>query len=141
MLDGGGIGVRLDRARTRWAYAVLRIGFLDVVEGDYAAAEQRLADVLRLAVELSADDLHAAAINLRAELALREDRHEDAERGFRGVWTSSAAPFDRRAVAGLGLAVLAADRPADAWAYVDQVHELQPLLIEPLTSRAVQPTG
>lgn len=65
----GSIGVR-----TRWAYAVLRIGLLDVVEGDYAAAEQRLADVRRLATELSADGLLAAATNLRAVLALEEDR-------------------------------------------------------------------
>ena len=128
-------------ARIRWAYAVLRIGFLDVAEGEHAAAEQRLTDVRRLATELSADDLHAAATNLGAVLALREDRQDDAEAGFRGVWDSPAAPFDRKAVAGLGLAVLALvarpDRPGDAWAYIDQVRGLQSQLIEPLTGRAV----
>ena len=125
-------------ARVRWAYAVLRIGFLDVAEGEHAAAEQRLADVRRLATELSADDLQAAATNLGALLALGEDQLDDAEAGFRSVWESPASPFERKAVAGLGLAAVARpDRPSDAQAYIDQVLGRQSQLIEPLTGRAV----
>jgi predicted ATPase/DNA-binding SARP family transcriptional activator len=128
-------------ARTRWAYAVLRIAFLDLAEGDHSAAEQRLADVRRLATELSAGDLAAAATNLQAILDLQEGRQDEAETGFRSVWESSSVPIERKAIAGLGLAALAAidspARPADAQAYLDDVRDLQEKLLEPLTRRAV----
>ncbi len=128
-------------ARTRWAYAALRIAFLDVAEGDHAAAERHLTDIRRVAAELSADDLHAAVTNLRALSALQENRRNDAEAGFRSVWESGTSTPARKAVAGLGLAVTTATgkpgSPTGAQGYVEQVRGLRPWLLDPLTRRAV----
>jgi hypothetical protein len=122
-------------ARTRWAYVLLRIAYLDVAEGHRTAAEERLADIQLLADDLSSDDLHAGEANLRAVLALRESRRDDAQTGFRHVWESSTAPRDRRAVAALGLAALTST--SEAQVRVDQARGLQERLLEPLGRRAV----
>ncbi|MEV4880112.1 AfsR/SARP family transcriptional regulator [Streptomyces cyaneofuscatus] len=136
-------------ARSRWAYAVLRLVCLDIAEGDAAGAVERLAEVDRVADELSADDLVAAVGNLRGVLALHAGRPADAETAFRAVWDSPAAPADRRAVAGLGLASLAATAPAapvapvgsrtpqDAHAWLDRVADEHGRLLEPLARSAV----
>ncbi|ANP51789.1 hypothetical protein J2Z21_008850 [Streptomyces griseochromogenes] len=133
-------------ARIRWAYAVLRIGFLDLAEGDRAAAEQRLADVHRLADELGAEDLHAAVGNLRAVLMVQGGRCSDAEAAFLRTWANPTAPLDRRAVAGAGLAAvrLAADTSwhrddtqDGTWTYIDGAREIQARLLEPQARRAV----
>ncbi|SEM19862.1 Predicted ATPase [Streptacidiphilus jiangxiensis] len=122
-------------ARTRWAYVLLRIAYLDVAEDHRTAAEERLADVQRLADDLSSDDLRAGAANLRAVLALRESRRDDARTGFRRVWKTTTAPLDRRAVAALGLAALAST--AETQRHLDQAQDLQTRLLEPLGRRAV----
>ncbi|MFF7601603.1 hypothetical protein [Streptomyces mirabilis] len=70
-------------ARIRWAYAVLRVGVLDLAEGDHVAVERRLTDVHRLADEIGAEDLHAAVGNLRGVLMLHGGRLSDAEAAFR----------------------------------------------------------
>ena len=130
-------------ARTRWAYVLLRLVCLDITEGEFALAEQRLVDVSRLADELSADDLQAAVANLRGVLAVRGGRFVDAERVFLGVWCCPAAPPDRRAVAAVGLAVLAMFGPpsptawADARAWIDRGHQTHAGLLEPLARHAV----
>ena len=130
-------------ARTRWAHAVLRLVCLDITEGAFAEAEQRLVDVGRLADELSADDLQAAVANLRGVLALRDGRFADAERIFHRVWHCPQAPPDRRAVSAVGLAVLATSgppsptAPADARAWIDRARQTYGGLLEPLTRHAV----
>jgi hypothetical protein len=130
-------------ARTRWAYVVLRLVCLDITEGEFALAEQRLVDVSRLADELSADDLQAAVANLRGVLAFRGSRFADAERVFHGVWRCPGAPPDRRAVSAIGLAVLAAfgppspTAPDDARAWIERARETHGGLLEPLARHAV----
>jgi predicted ATPase/DNA-binding SARP family transcriptional activator len=133
-------------ARSRWAYAVLRLVCLDIVDGDTTGAGERLAEAARVADELSADDLVAAVGNLRGVLAFHDGRPADAETAFRAVWDSPAAPADRRAVAGLGLASLAANDPAapagsrspqGAHAWLDRVADAHGRLLEPLARSAV----
>jgi predicted ATPase/DNA-binding SARP family transcriptional activator len=130
-------------ARTRWAYVLLRLVCLDITEGEYALAEQRLADVSRLADELSADDLQAAVANLRGVLAVRSGRFADAERILHGVWRCPGAPADRRAVSAVGLAVLATFGPPsptasdDARHWIDRGRETHAGLLEPLARHAV----
>ncbi|MEV0476040.1 AfsR/SARP family transcriptional regulator [Streptomyces prunicolor] len=130
-------------ARTRWAYVLLRLVCLDITEGEFALAEQRLVDVSRLADELSADDLQAAVANLRGVLAVRGGRFVDAERLFLGVWCCPAAPPDRRAVAAVGLAVLAMFGPPsptardDVRAWIDRGRQTHAGLLEPLARHAV----
>ncbi|WP_405571469.1 NB-ARC domain-containing protein [Streptomyces phaeochromogenes] len=142
-------------ARTRWAYVVLRLVCLDLAEGEFALAEQRLADVSRLADELSADDLQAAVANLRGVLAFRDGRFADAERIFHGVWHCPEAPPDRRAVSAIGLAVTAtfgqqqvrvtggreiSPSPTasdDARVWIDRARETYGGLLEPLARHAV----
>ena len=119
-------------ARTRWAYACLRLAFLDVAEDEPAAAERLLTEVQRLADELGAEDLHAAAINLRALLTHRDGRHVEARAGFEGVWRCPTAPSDRRAVAGVGLVLLEDERVS-----VDELRRLQAKLLEPRGRAAV----
>ena len=130
-------------ARTRWAYVLLRLVCLDITEREFASAEQRLADVSRLADELGADDLQAAVANLRGVLAVRGGRFADAERILRGVWHCPAAPPDRRAVAAVGLAVIATfgppspTTPDDARAWIDRGRQTHAGLLEPLARHAV----
>ena len=130
-------------ARTRWAYAVLRLACLDIAEGACDTAERRLTDVDRLADELSADDLHAAVANLRGVLALREDRFTDAESVFRAVWDSAATPLDRKAVACTGMTVLRTFGPSnrsrfdDAQSWLGRARQAHGRLQEPLKRRAV----
>ncbi|TXS52578.1 AfsR/SARP family transcriptional regulator [Streptomyces sp. uw30] len=129
-------------ARIRWAYAVLRVGFLDLAEGDHAAVERRLTDVHRLADEIGAEDLHAAVGNLRGVLMLQGGRLSEAAAAFRRTWANSTAPLDRRAVAGAGLAAVrhAAGEPGhgdDARPHIDLVREMQSRLLEPQARRAV----
>jgi len=130
-------------ARTRWAYAVLRLACLDIAEGESATAEQRLVDVSRLADELSADDLQAAVANLRGVLAFQDGRFADAETVFHGVWHCPGAPSDRRAVSAIGLAVLATFAPPrptasdDARAWVERARQTHAGLLEPLARHAV----
>jgi hypothetical protein len=130
-------------ARTRWAYVLLRLVCLDITEGEFALAGQRLGDVSRLADELSADDLRAAVANLRGVLAVRDGRFADAERIFRDVWSCPAAPPDRRAVSLVGLAVVATfgpqspTAPDDARAWIDRGRQTHAGLREPLARHAV----
>ena len=128
-------------ARTRWAYALLRLAFLDVAEGEPVAAEQRLGEVQRLADELSVEDLHAAAINLRAALACGDGRLAEAWAGFGRVWRCVSAPLDRRAVAGVGLAMLGEvgdpGNQEEERVSVDELRRLQAKLLEPLVRTAV----
>ncbi|WP_329310624.1 AfsR/SARP family transcriptional regulator [Streptomyces sp. NBC_01262] len=130
-------------ARTRWAYVVLRLVCLDITEGEFALAEQRLVDVGRLADELSADDLQAAVANLRGVLAVRGGRFADAERILHGVWRCPGAPPDRRAVSAVGLAVLATFGPPsptatdDAAAWIERARQTHGGLLEPLARHAV----
>ncbi|WP_405593568.1 AfsR/SARP family transcriptional regulator [Streptomyces sp. NBC_01092] len=129
-------------ARLRWAYAVLRIGFLDLADGSHAAAEQRLIDVQRLADELSAEDLHAAVGNLRAVLMLENGRLAEAETEFVRTWANPVAPLDRRAVAGVGLAAVqhaahGARSQDESCSYLDQAREIHDRLLEPQARRAV----
>ncbi|WP_327405994.1 AfsR/SARP family transcriptional regulator [Streptomyces sp. NBC_01288] len=130
-------------ARTRWAYVLLRLVCLDVTEEEFALAEQRLMDVSRLADELSADDLQAAVANLRGVVAVRGGRFAEAERIFHGVWRCPGAPPDRRAVAAVGLAVIATFGPPtptatdDARAWIDRGRRTHAGLLEPLARHAV----
>ncbi|WP_405970154.1 AfsR/SARP family transcriptional regulator [Streptomyces sp. NBC_00988] len=130
-------------ARTRWAYVLLRLVCLDITEREFAAAEERLADVSRLADELSADDLQAAVANLRGVLAVRGGRFAEAERILHGVWRCPGAPPDRRAVAAVGLAVIATFGPPtptaadDARAWIDRGRQTHAGLLEPLARHAV----
>jgi hypothetical protein len=122
---------------------LLRLVCLDITEEQFALAEQRLADVSRLADELSADDLQAAVANLRGVLAVRAGRFADAERILHGVWRSPGAPPDRRAVSAVGLAVTATFGPSsptasdDARAWIDRGRETHAGLLEPLARHAV----
>ncbi|MCK8678206.1 BTAD domain-containing putative transcriptional regulator [Streptomyces lichenis] len=123
-------------ARPRWAYAMLRLVCLDIAEGGAEAADDRLTEVAAVADELSSEDLRAAVGNLRAVLAAARRDAEAAHRAFRSVWDDPAAPLDRRAVAALGMAALAAD-PGAARDWLDRVREAHERLMEPLARRAV----
>ncbi|MFH8470204.1 BTAD domain-containing putative transcriptional regulator [Streptomyces sp. NPDC017991] len=92
-------------SRTRLAYALLRLTCLDIAEGSVSTAEERLSEVEQLAAALSADDIKSAADNLRGVLAAFHNRFAEAEGIFRAVWDSPSAPPNRKAVAGLGLAL------------------------------------
>ncbi|MGH1552883.1 hypothetical protein ACRAWF_15215 [Streptomyces sp. L7] len=98
-------------ARALYAYTALRIVCLDIGEGAIATAEHRLAEVARLADELGADDVRAAAAILRGALAFHGNRFPEARTIFAGVWDSPTAPLDRRAMAALGMVAVAAFGP------------------------------
>lgn len=131
-------------ARARYAYVVLRIVFLDLSEGALAEAERRLVEAVRIAQELSADDLLAATAGLRGFLALHGRDFGDAETIFRDVWDSPAAPLDRRAVAAAGLAAVAlcgfpdprkARETSALW--TGRAREAHGRVLEPLARRAI----
>ncbi|MEV6537668.1 BTAD domain-containing putative transcriptional regulator [Streptomyces sp. NPDC051665] len=130
-------------ARGQYAYAALRIVCLDIAEGAVDTAEDRLSEVVRLADELSADDLRAAAAVLRGTLAFYGGRFSDARTVFAGVWDSPTAPLDRRAMAAVGLvAVTTFGPPApsaadDARLWTDRAGEALDRVREPLARRAV----
>ncbi|MEV0036444.1 BTAD domain-containing putative transcriptional regulator [Streptomyces sp. NPDC050804] len=128
-------------ARTRWAYVSLRLACLDIVDGALASAEQRLAEVEQLAVDLSAEDLLAATHNLRGLLAARDHRFAEAEKLFRAVRDSAEAPPHRKAVACVGLSAHAASpdalSPGDARSWLRQAVEIHDSLLEPLARRTV----
>ncbi|WP_331751300.1 NB-ARC domain-containing protein (plasmid) [Streptomyces globisporus] len=124
-------------ARPRWAYAMLRLIFLDVVEGRSETAADSLAAVTAVADELSSEDLRAATGNLRAMLALGSGTDvPEALRLFGTVWESPAAPLDRRAAAGLCMAALVQDADA-ARDLIDRARKMYGELVEPLARRAV----
>ncbi|MGW3106433.1 hypothetical protein [Streptomyces sp. NPDC001100] len=83
-------------ARALHAYSTLRIVCLDIGEGAIATAEHRLAEVARLADELGADDLRAAAAILRGALALHGDRFQEA----RAIFAVSGTAPRHRSTAG-----------------------------------------
>ncbi|WP_406130296.1 AfsR/SARP family transcriptional regulator [Streptomyces sp. NBC_00989] len=130
-------------ARGQYAYAALRIVCLDIAEGAVGTAENRLAEVVRLADELSADDLRAAAAILRGTLAFYGGRFSDARTIFADVWDSPTAPLDRRAMSAVGLvAVTTFGPPApsaadDARMWMDRAGEALDRVREPLARRAV----
>ncbi|MCS0604418.1 NB-ARC domain-containing protein [Streptomyces sp. LP11] len=130
-------------ARARYAYVVLRIVFLDLSEGAFAEAERRLVEAVRIAHELSADDLLAATAGLRGFLALHGRDFGAAQTILRGVWESPAAPLDRRAVAAAGLAAVALCDSADPRArdtaalWADRAREAHGRVLEPLARRAI----
>ena len=148
-----------DRARTHWteavhllrsigaralyAYTALRIVCLDIGEGAIATAEHRLAEVARLADELGADDVRAAAAILRGALAFHGDRFPEARTVFAGVWDSPTAPLDRRAMAALGMVAVAAFGPPAPSAadevrlWKDRAAKAHDRVREPLARRAV----
>ncbi|MFJ9319433.1 AfsR/SARP family transcriptional regulator [Streptomyces globisporus] len=123
-------------ARPRWAYAVLRLTFLDVAEGRSETAAESLDAVTAVADELSSEDLRAAAQNLRAMLALGRGAVHEALRLFAMVWESAGAPLDRRAAAGLCMAALTRDADV-ARDLLDRVRKMYGELVEPLARRAV----
>ncbi|WP_217545219.1 BTAD domain-containing putative transcriptional regulator [Streptomyces sp. GbtcB6] len=130
-------------ARALYAYTALRIACLDIAEGAFDAAGARLAELDRLADELSADDLRAATAILRAVLALHDRRLSDARRIFSSVWNSPMAPLDRRAVSAVGLAVVATSglsAPSasdDVRMWLERAHRAHARVLEPLAHRAV----
>ena len=130
-------------ARALYAYTALRIVCLDIGEGAIATAEHRLAEVARLADELGADDVRAAAAVLRGALAFHGDRFPDARTIFAGVWESPTAPLDRRAMSALGLMVVAAFGPPTPAAadetrmWRDRAAKAHDRVREPLARRAV----
>ncbi|WOX07626.1 AfsR/SARP family transcriptional regulator [Streptomyces sp. N50] len=130
-------------ARGQYAYAVLRIVCLDIAEGAVERAEDRLSEVVRLADELSADDLRAAAAILRGTLAFYGGRFEDARTIFAAVWDSSTAPLDRRAMAAVGLVAVTTFGPptpsasGDARLWMERAGEALDRVREPLARRAV----
>ncbi|MFI6406734.1 AfsR/SARP family transcriptional regulator [Streptomyces sp. NPDC050548] len=130
-------------ARALYAYTALRIVCLDIGEGAIATAEHRLAEVARLADELGADDVRAAAAILRGALAFHGDRFPEARTIFAGVWDSSTAPLDRRAMSALGLTVVAAFGPPTPSAadetrmWRDRAAKAHDRVREPLARRAV----
>lgn len=89
----------------------------------------------RLADELCADDLRAAAAILRGTLAFYDGRFADAQTIFAGVWNSPTAPLDRRAMAAVGL--VAVTTSGDAWLWMDRAGEALDRVREPLARRAV----
>ena len=130
-------------ARGPYAYAALRIVCLDIAEGAVETAEERLSELVRLADELSADDLRAATAILRGALALYGDRFPDARTIFAGVWDSSTAPLDRRAMSAVGLVAVATFGPPtptaadDARSWMDRAGQALDRVREPLARRAV----
>ncbi|MFD8814430.1 ATP-binding protein, partial [Streptomyces sp. NPDC059627] len=119
-------------ARSRWAYRVLRLAFLDVGEDRIESADRRLAEVETIAADLVSYDLRAAVANLRGLALAGQCRLDEAERLFREVWSSRTAPRSRRAVAGIGLASCA---PSDR--VLRAVDELLDGLADPPTRGAV----
>ncbi|MEW1825354.1 BTAD domain-containing putative transcriptional regulator [Streptomyces sp. NPDC088196] len=130
-------------ARGQYAYAALRIVCLDIAEGAVASAEHRLAEVARLADELSADDLRAAAAILRGALAFHAGRFAEARTIFADVWDSPTAPLDRRAMSAVGLVAVTTFGPptpaasGDARRWMDRAAEALDRVREPLARRAV----
>ena len=130
-------------ARGQYAYAALRIVCLDIAEGAVETAEDRLSEVVRLADELSADDLRAAAAILRGTLAFYGGRFADARTIFAAVWDSPTAPLDRRAMAAVGLVAVTTFGPpipsasGDARLWMDRAGEALDRVREPLARRAV----
>ena len=130
-------------ARGQYAYAALRNVCLDIAEGAVETAEIRLSEVVRLADELSADDLRAAAAILRGALAFHAGRFSDAQTIFAGVWDSPTAPLDRRAMSAVGLVAVATFGPptplvaGDARMWMDRAGEALDRVREPLARRAV----
>ncbi|MFI6274144.1 AfsR/SARP family transcriptional regulator [Streptomyces sp. NPDC050988] len=130
-------------ARGQYAYAALRIVCLDIAEGEVETAENRLSEVVRLADELSADDLRAAAAILRGALAFYGDCFPDARTIFAGVWDSPTAPLDRRAMSAVGLVAVATFGPptptasSDARMWMDRAVQALDRVREPLARRAV----
>ncbi|WP_405970149.1 NB-ARC domain-containing protein [Streptomyces sp. NBC_00988] len=130
-------------ARGQYAYAALRIVCLDIAEGAVESAENRLSEVVRLADELSADDLRAAAAILRGTLAFYGGRFADAQTIFADVWNSPTAPLDRRAMAAVGLVAVTTFGPpapsasGDARLWMDRAGEALDRVREPLARRAV----
>ncbi|MFD3373525.1 MULTISPECIES: BTAD domain-containing putative transcriptional regulator [unclassified Streptomyces] len=130
-------------ARGQYAYAALRIVCLDIAEGEVETAGKRLSEVARLADELSADDLRAAAAILNGALAFQAGRFSDARTIFAGVWDSPTAPLDRRAMSAVGLVAVATFGPStpsafsDARMWMDRAGEALDRVREPLARRAV----
>ncbi|MFJ4788456.1 AfsR/SARP family transcriptional regulator [Streptomyces sp. NPDC088794] len=130
-------------ARGQYAYAALRNVCLDIAEGAVERAEIRLSEVIRLADDLSADDLRAAAAILRGALAFHAGRFPDAQAIFAGVWDSPTAPLDRRAMSAVGLVAVATFGPptpsaaTDARRWMDRAREALDRVREPLARRAV----
>jgi hypothetical protein len=116
---------------------------LDIAEGALDAAGNRLSEVVRLADELSADDLRAAAAILRGALAFHGGRFADAGAVFAEVWNSPTAPLDRRAMAAVGLVAVAAfgpptpSAPDDVRRWTDRAGQALDRVREPLARRAV----
>ncbi|MER5795687.1 BTAD domain-containing putative transcriptional regulator [Streptomyces sp. NPDC001980] len=131
-------------ARSRWAYRALRLAFLDVGDGLIDSADRRLSEVEKVASELASYDLRAAVANLRGVVLTGQGRHEEAEAVLREVWSSPAAPRNRKAVAGLALVrCLPAPQPgsaaeAESRGILLEVGRLTDLLVEPLTRNAVR---
>ncbi|SFF81789.1 Predicted ATPase [Actinacidiphila alni] len=130
-------------ARTRWAYCLLKLVCLDIGQGALPVAEERLAQVLRFADELSADDLRAAVSNLRGVLLFHRGRVPEARAVFGRVWDDTTSPPDRKAVAAIGMAVTAmADMPErtppqESRIWADRAREVHTRLVAPLTRGAV----
>jgi predicted ATPase/DNA-binding SARP family transcriptional activator len=130
-------------ARGQYAYAALRIVCLDIAEGAVETAENRLSEVVRLADELSADDIRAAAAILRGALAFHAGRFSEAHTIFTGVWDSPTAPLDRRAMSAVGLVAVATFGPptpstsGDARMWMDRAGQALDRVREPLARRAV----
>ncbi|MFJ2264733.1 AfsR/SARP family transcriptional regulator [Streptomyces sp. NPDC087844] len=93
-------------ARMRYAYALLRLAYLDQKNGDVASAHTRLDEVEQVASELSSPNLSAAAMNLRGVVALRDGRFEDAEDLFSRVWNGPRTQPGRKAVASFVLELM-----------------------------------
>jgi predicted ATPase/DNA-binding SARP family transcriptional activator len=130
-------------ARGQYAYAALRIVCLDIAEGAFETAEDRLSEVVRLADELSADDIRASAAILRGALAFHAGRFPEARTIFAGVWDSPTAPLDRRAMSAVGLVAVATFGPptpsasGDARMWMDRAGQALDRVREPLARRAV----
>ncbi|MEV6502896.1 AfsR/SARP family transcriptional regulator [Streptomyces prunicolor] len=135
--------LRFIGARGQYAYAALRIVCLDMAQGAVEAAENRLSELIRLADDLSADDLRAAAAILRGTLAFYGGRFSDARTIFAGVWDSPTAPLDRRAMSAVGLVAVATFGPPtpsasdDARMWMDRAGQALDRVREPLARRAV----
>ncbi|MET7572195.1 BTAD domain-containing putative transcriptional regulator [Streptomyces sp. NPDC005492] len=130
-------------ARALYGYTALRIVCLDITEGAVGTAGHRLAEVVRLADDIGADDLRAATAVLRGALALHAGRFPDARAIFAEVWDSPTAPLDRRAMSAVGLVAVTAFGPAtpsaadDARRWLERAAEAHARVREPLARRAV----
>ncbi|MEU6061313.1 BTAD domain-containing putative transcriptional regulator [Streptomyces sp. NPDC047097] len=130
---------RAGGARGRLASVLLRLACLDLGADHLDAAASRLAEADALARGLASADLTTAVGNLRALLAARRGRRQEAREGFARVWARADAPPARRAVAGLGLAATGGpegEQPPAA--LLDQVAAVRERVLEPLTRRAVE---